>query len=325
MILTCTVPIVDVRSSTLQSDLLLPLCKESQAFFPRAQPAVIPAPAQGSHTQNSLHTTRAFHVRAAGDRSPALNHFADARSGFEGRRESSETLLRWRRPAARLSGLAFASVSLGCCCDGAKREARRRGHGAGMAVETNGLQQRGKGNTTEHTRCRPVARASNDGQSNKADIGAGLGKGSCSVSLERPRTSPSAEQREAGGGERGNRGRSVTHNVKVVFSASDALVAIRFGHGAVERAVVLSRDFAKVDHVVAVLSAVHVRLVDLCRLGQFAVLLQLAGLVGRVLLDHVGLAVLEVSEREEDNVALVDPDLRAFPESVAAAAAWSAE
>lgn len=62
--------------------------------------------------------------------------------------------------------------------------------------------------------------------------------------------------------------------------------------------------------VVAVL-AVGVGLVDLCVFGELAQVLQVTGLVGGVLEDDVALVVLEVSEGEEDDVALVDPDLLA--------------
>lgn len=57
--------------------------------------------------------------------------------------------------------------------------------------------------------------------------------------------------------------------------------------------------------------AVGVCLVDLRALGEFAVGLQGAGLVGGVLEDHVALLVLVVAERQQDDVALVDPDLLA--------------
>ena len=57
--------------------------------------------------------------------------------------------------------------------------------------------------------------------------------------------------------------------------------------------------------------AESLRLVDLGSVWQLSVLLERSRLVGRVLLDNVGLVVLEVTERDEDNVTLVDPDLLA--------------
>lgn len=63
--------------------------------------------------------------------------------------------------------------------------------------------------------------------------------------------------------------------------------------------------------VVVTVLAVGVGLVDLCVLGQLAKVLEITSLVGGVLEDDVALAVLEVSEGEEDDVALVDPDLLA--------------
>lgn len=61
--------------------------------------------------------------------------------------------------------------------------------------------------------------------------------------------------------------------------------------------------------VALALAAVRVRLVDLLVLGELAVGLEGAGLVGGVLEDDVALVVLVVAEGEEDDVALVDPDL----------------
>ena len=49
-------------------------------------------------------------------------------------------------------------------------------------------------------------------------------------------------------------------------------------------------------------------LVDLRVLGKFAVRLQRSSLIGRVLEDDVAFVVLVVTQREEDDVALVDPD-----------------
>ena len=63
--------------------------------------------------------------------------------------------------------------------------------------------------------------------------------------------------------------------------------------------------------VAVALGAVRVGLVDLGVLGQLAVGLERAGLVGGVLEDDVALVVLVVAEGEEDDVALVDPDLLA--------------
>lgn len=60
---------------------------------------------------------------------------------------------------------------------------------------------------------------------------------------------------------------------------------------------------------ILVLAAVCVGLVDLGCLGQFTIGLETSSLVGAVLEDDVSLLVLVVSEREQDDVALVDPDL----------------
>lgn len=71
-------------------------------------------------------------------------------------------------------------------------------------------------------------------------------------------------------------------------------------------------SIAELEVSLAILAlAETIGLVDLGVLGQLAVRLERAGLVGRVLEDHVALVVLEVAEREEDDVALVDPDLLA--------------
>jgi len=51
------------------------------------------------------------------------------------------------------------------------------------------------------------------------------------------------------------------------------------------------------------------RLVDFGRFGQFAIGLQLTGLVRIVLQNDVGFAVLKVAQANEDNIALVYPDL----------------
>jgi hypothetical protein len=56
------------------------------------------------------------------------------------------------------------------------------------------------------------------------------------------------------------------------------------------------------------LIAIRIRLIDLRVLGQFAVGLEGARLVGRILENDVALLVLVVAEGEEDDVALVDPN-----------------
>ena len=66
---------------------------------------------------------------------------------------------------------------------------------------------------------------------------------------------------------------------------------------------------AEVEADALFLTAVCVGLVDLGRLGQLAVCLQASCFVGVVLEDDVALLVLVVTQRQEDNVALVDPDL----------------
>jgi hypothetical protein len=79
-------------------------------------------------------------------------------------------------------------------------------------------------------------------------------------------------------------------------------------------ALVLALASVLVELEVAVaiaLLAVRVRLVDLGALGEFAVGFERARLVGTVLEDHVAFLVLVVAEREQDDVALVDPDLLA--------------
>jgi len=65
---------------------------------------------------------------------------------------------------------------------------------------------------------------------------------------------------------------------------------------------------SKLERAFAVLVA-KVVLVDLGVLGQLSIRLETPSLFRRVLDDDVGLAVLEFSQREEHNVALVDPHL----------------
>ena len=67
----------------------------------------------------------------------------------------------------------------------------------------------------------------------------------------------------------------------------------------------------ELDVVLETLVAVGVGLVDLGVLGELTVGLQTAGLVGGVLHDHIALLVLVVTEREENDITLVDPDLLA--------------
>jgi hypothetical protein len=52
-----------------------------------------------------------------------------------------------------------------------------------------------------------------------------------------------------------------------------------------------------------------VGLIDLGVLGKLAIGLEGTGFIGSVLENDIALVVLEVSERQEDNITLVDPDL----------------
>ena len=67
----------------------------------------------------------------------------------------------------------------------------------------------------------------------------------------------------------------------------------------------------ELDVVLETLVGVGVGLVNLGVLGQLTVGLQGTGLVGGVLHDNVALLVLVITEREKDDVTLVDPDLLA--------------
>jgi hypothetical protein len=67
----------------------------------------------------------------------------------------------------------------------------------------------------------------------------------------------------------------------------------------------------ELDVVLEALVAEGIGLVDLGVLGQLTVGLQTAGLVGGVLHNNITLLVLVVTEREKDNITLVDPDLLA--------------
>lgn len=61
--------------------------------------------------------------------------------------------------------------------------------------------------------------------------------------------------------------------------------------------------------VALVVGTIGICFVDLGALGELAVGLEGTGLVCRVLEDDVALLVLVVTEREQDDVAVVDPDL----------------
>lgn len=67
----------------------------------------------------------------------------------------------------------------------------------------------------------------------------------------------------------------------------------------------------ELDVVLEAFVAVGIGLVDLGVFGQLAVGLERTGLVGGVLHDHIALLVLVLTEREEDDITLVDPDLLA--------------
>ena len=89
-----------------------------------------------------------------------------------------------------------------------------------------------------------------------------------------------------------------THDIKVVVLRRQSLVFF-----------LVSGDLVELDVVVLVSRSERVGFVDLGRLGKFTVRLEVTGLVGGVLLDNIGLVVLEITEREENDVSLVDPDL----------------
>ncbi len=67
----------------------------------------------------------------------------------------------------------------------------------------------------------------------------------------------------------------------------------------------------ELDIIIPALVTVGVRLVDLGALGQLSVCLEAPGLVGAVFEYDVALFVLVVAQREEDDVAVVDPDFLA--------------
>lgn len=61
--------------------------------------------------------------------------------------------------------------------------------------------------------------------------------------------------------------------------------------------------------VALILISALVGIVDLGRLGELTLGLESSGLVGVVLHDDIGLVVLEISERKQNDISLVDPDL----------------
>lgn len=73
--------------------------------------------------------------------------------------------------------------------------------------------------------------------------------------------------------------------------------------------VVLTRVLFELDFSIVVTSAFADIFVDLCRCWNFSVLDEITSFVGCVFLDDVGLFVLEFTQRQEDDVAVVDPDL----------------
>jgi len=80
---------------------------------------------------------------------------------------------------------------------------------------------------------------------------------------------------------------------------------------------VVAVDIIELDVVIQISSNKVDRLIDLDGLGELAIGLEVSGLVRRVLLDHVSLGVLVVTETNQDDVRLVYPDLLAkFPSDV---------
>ena len=57
--------------------------------------------------------------------------------------------------------------------------------------------------------------------------------------------------------------------------------------------------------------SLRISLINLRRLRQLAIRLQAPRLIGVILENHIALLVLVVAQREQDDVALVDPDLLA--------------
>ena len=72
---------------------------------------------------------------------------------------------------------------------------------------------------------------------------------------------------------------------------------------------VVAVDIIELDVVIQISSDKVDRLIDLDGLWKLAIGLEVSGLVCRVLLDHVSLGVLVITETNQDDVRLVYPDL----------------
>ena len=72
---------------------------------------------------------------------------------------------------------------------------------------------------------------------------------------------------------------------------------------------VVAVDIIELDVVIQISSDKVDRLIDLDGLWKLAIGLEVSGLVRRVLLDHVSLGVLVITETNQDDVRLVYPDL----------------
>lgn len=68
--------------------------------------------------------------------------------------------------------------------------------------------------------------------------------------------------------------------------------------------------FAEVKRAFAIFLAERFRLVDFSVLWKLAVRLKIPRLVSSVFDDDIGFVVLEIAQREQDNIALVDPNLQ---------------
>merc|ERR1719468_1448871 len=80
---------------------------------------------------------------------------------------------------------------------------------------------------------------------------------------------------------------------------------------------VVAVNIIELDVVIQISSDKVDRLIDLDGLWELAVRLEVSGLVRRVLLDHVSLSVLVITETDQDDIRLVYPDLLTkFPSDV---------